>query len=78
MSTQTETAQAWERRKKRINYENLFIIMYDRDGLTEDDYNKLKRFKCKNKILLSDKEENANYPFIKKMVKKKDDMFLDI
>lgn len=52
--------------------------MYDRDGLTEDDYNKLKRFKCKNKILLSDKEENANYPFIKKMVKKKDDMFLDI
>ena len=53
LSTQTETAQAWERRKKRINYENLFIIMYDRDGLTEDDYNKLKRFKCKNKRYLT-------------------------
>lgn len=46
----------WERRKKRINYENLFVIMYDRDNISKDDIRKLEYLQCKNKVVLSDKE----------------------
>lgn len=54
----------WERRKIRINYDNLFIIMYDREYLTEDDLLLLNDVKCKNKIVLSDKERK-NLLFVK-------------
>lgn len=37
----------WERRKKRINWDNLYIIMYDRDGLTREQIYSLSRIRCK-------------------------------
>ncbi len=43
----------WNRRKKRINYDNLYIIMYDRDGITKNDILKLKDINCKNLIVFS-------------------------
>ena len=64
--TEEEARHSWERRKTRINYDNLFIIMYDRDGLTDEDFDVLSKIKCKNRIVLST-EENDNYPFIKKL-----------
>ena len=50
-----EARACWERRKTRINYDNLFIIMYERDGITEDDIRQLEHVPCRAKIVLSDK-----------------------
>ena len=49
-----EARNNWEKRKNRINYDNLFIIMYDR-GITEGDIRRLEKIQCRNKIVLSDK-----------------------
>ena len=54
--TEEEAKLNWDKRKKRINYDNLFIIMYDRDEITKEDIKKLENVDCKNKIVLSDKE----------------------
>lgn len=43
--------------------------MYDKDGLTEDDYELFGKIKCKNRIILSD-TENKKYPYIKRIIKK--------
>lgn len=53
--TQEEARSSWNARKSRINYDNLFIIMYDRDGITKEDIKKLEQVDCRNKIVLSDK-----------------------
>ncbi|WP_281526292.1 DUF1919 domain-containing protein [Intestinibacter bartlettii] len=53
--TQEEARASWYNRKSRINYDNLFIIMYDRDGITKEDIKKLEQVDCRNKIVLSDK-----------------------
>lgn len=55
VKTEEEARYNWERRRNRINYDNLFIIMYDRDGITEEDIRRLERIECKNKMVLSDK-----------------------
>lgn len=34
-SSQEEARSAWERRKERINYDNLVVLFADRDGCTE-------------------------------------------
>lgn len=41
------------RRKSRINYDNLFIIMYDRGNLPKSEYLKLNSVKCKNKVVFT-------------------------
>lgn len=45
----------WEKRKNRINYQNILVIMTDRDGFTEDDLKSFENLKypkvlytCKN------------------------------
>lgn len=45
----------WERRKKRINWDNLYIIMYDRDGLTREQIYSLSHIRCKQLIVLSER-----------------------
>lgn len=52
--TQEEAALAWERRKERINFDNLYIMMYDRDGVTREDLLKLKDIPCKGLVVLSE------------------------
>ena len=52
--TEEEAASAWNRRKARINFDNLYIIMCDRDGVTRDDLLKLKEVPCKGRIVLSE------------------------
>lgn len=58
--TKEEAAESWNRRKGRVNYDNLFVIMYDR-GITEGDIRKLGTLTCKNKIVLSDKPRPIDY-----------------
>lgn len=54
--TNEEAQKCWDTRKKRINYDNLFLIMYDKDGLTEEYLEKLKTIKCRGKIVISNKK----------------------
>lgn len=54
-----EAKQKWDERKKRINYDNLYIIMADQpDGgvITHDDMLSLKSVLCKGKVVLSIKK----------------------
>lgn len=54
-----EAKQKWDERKKRINYDNLYIIMADQpDGgvITHDDMLSLKSVPCKGKVVLSVKK----------------------
>ena len=59
--TQEEAEQNWKRRKARINRDNLFIIMYDFDGITEEEILRLDKIKCKNKIVLSPNKSDIPY-----------------
>lgn len=54
--TNEEAKNKWDSRKKRINYDNLFLIMYDKDGLTKEDIKKLGSIKCRGKIIISNKK----------------------
>ena len=49
-----ETAKAnWDRRKKRINRNNLYIILYNLSGVTETQLRTLEGVPCKNKVVLT-------------------------
>lgn len=62
--SEDEALACWERRKNRISYDNLYVIMYDRDGISERDFDTLAKVNCKNKVILSSRRYN-NYDFIK-------------
>lgn len=65
--SEDEARACWIRRKERINFNNLYIIMYDRDGITESDIRKLENIPCRSKIVLSDKI-HAEIPYVKTLV----------
>lgn len=67
--TEDEAKEVWIKRKIRINYENLFIIMYDKDGITYDDLKNLNQVKCKGKLVIS----NNYYPDLDYVVQIKAD-----
>ena len=49
-----ETAhENWERRKNRIVPDNLYIILYNLDGITLEQLKKLERLSCKGKVVLT-------------------------
>lgn len=54
----------WERRKERINYDNLFLIMYDRENLTEEDFRRFEAVPGRGRIVLSDRD-HPDIGFIK-------------
>lgn len=54
--TEEEARQKWDDRKKRINYDNLFILMAERDGCTYEDIKEFDNLKYKNKIIFTHKE----------------------
>lgn len=51
-----EAAADWNRRKARINYENLFLLMYDREDLTLAELREIEKIPCRGKVVFSDKE----------------------
>lgn len=52
-NSKEEAANNWYRRKNRINYDNLYILMYDRGNLPKSEYLKLNSVKCKNKVVFT-------------------------
>lgn len=53
-SSEKDAARDWNRRKKRINRDNLYIIMYLRDGLTVSQAHLLDHYPCKNKVIFTE------------------------
>ncbi len=51
-----EAKAKWEERKERINYENLYFIMVDRDGCKKEDVLKFNELPYKNKVFLTYKD----------------------
>lgn len=47
--------QDWNRRKARINRNNLYIILYMLDGVTIEEVKLLEKCTCNNKVLLTSK-----------------------
>lgn len=46
-------AEKWNRRKQRINYDRLYIILYYGDGITKRDIEKLNKIRCRNYVVFS-------------------------
>ncbi|EFX91559.1 hypothetical protein HMPREF0027_1389 [Actinobacillus ureae ATCC 25976] len=59
--SEQEAASKWEERTKRINLDNLFVMMTDRDGCTYQDLQEFDRLPFKNKVLFTHKP----YPELK-------------
>lgn len=59
-----EAAIKWKERFKRIQYDNLFVMMSERDGCTYEDLEKFDSLPFENKIVLTKK----NYPDIESAV----------
>lgn len=51
--TDEEARLAWERRKQRINWENLFILMSDQDGCTDELMRRFDALPYKNKAVFT-------------------------
>lgn len=52
-SSATEAEQAWNRRKARINWDNLFVLMSDRDGCTEEMLREFDALPYRNKVVFT-------------------------
>lgn len=48
-----EAMNDWNRRKKRINKDNLYLIMYNLDGITTEQINLLNDYPCNNKVIFT-------------------------
>lgn len=53
-----EGVRKWEERKKRINWDNLFIMGTDKDGCTYETIQRFEKLPYKNKVIFT----HINYP----------------
>jgi uncharacterized protein (DUF1919 family) len=51
-----EAKAKWDERRKRINYKNLFIMMTDNDGCSEEVMQRFDNLPFQNKVLFTKKE----------------------
>lgn len=63
-TSKAEALEKWNRRIKRINYDNLFFVLSDRDLCTIEHIREFDNLPYKNKIIFSSK----NYPEIKSLI----------
>lgn len=52
-ATEQEAEEAWNRRKKRINWENLFVLMTEKDGCTEEILKAFDALTYPNKVVFT-------------------------
>ncbi len=50
-----QAKEKWEQRAKRVNFNNIFIIMTDRDNCTEEIIEEFEKVPIKNKIIFTNK-----------------------
>jgi len=51
--SEEEVLKSWNRRKARINFDNIFILFSDRSGCTQEDLEEFDHLKYKNKIVFT-------------------------
>lgn len=59
----SEAASTWNRRKTRINYENLFLLMYDREGLSLEELQQIEQIPCRGRVIFSDRTR-SELPYV--------------
>lgn len=64
--TEEEARCSWERRAKRINRDNIFLILYDREDITEEDIRAFGQIPCRGRLVLSNREY-PHIPYVKTM-----------
>lgn len=52
-SVNEEAEAKWERRKVRINRDNMYIMLYNTDGITLEQLRQLEQVKCRNRVVLT-------------------------
>lgn len=57
-SSEQEAASAWNRRKQRINMNNMFVMFTDRDGCTYEDLLRFEELNFSNKVVFT----HTKYP----------------
>lgn len=74
-----EAECGWNRRKERINYDNIYIIFYYRDGYSIEEIREIEKAQCKNIALLSSKDLPLDYTVVMKPNAKRQfgDSFID-
>lgn len=65
-----EAKTKWDIRKKRINYDNIFVIMSDRDKYTDSLLDEFNKIPYKKVLFTHKKINNENAVFVKKDKKK--------
>lgn len=60
--SEQEALFKWNERKKRIQWDNLYVITNDRDGVTKEDILSLSKLKCRGKIVFTSKKY-ADIPY---------------
>ena len=70
-SNSEEEAEAeWERRKQRINYDNIYIILFDVGNYTIDELREIEKAECKNIALLTSRKLDLDYAYYIKKPRK--------
>ena len=59
----SQAVSAWKRRSKRVDFDNLYIIATDRDGITDKDIESLGKVKCKKLVCFCSKKYDYPYCF---------------
>lgn len=59
-----EAEEDWNRRKVRVNYNNLYVILYDRDNLCREQIESLRNVKCRRLIVLTETNNYADISYV--------------
>lgn len=66
-NSEKEAKEKWDERKKRLNYDNLFVLLVDKDGCNNSDLKQFERLPYRNKVIFSNRphQELRNAFYIK-------------
>lgn len=68
-----EAQEKWNERKRRINWENVFIIMTDRDGCNSQIMQRFESLPYRNKIMFTHQKANYDWAiYLKRYEKEKE------
>ena len=55
----------WYRRRERIQYDNLYIILYEEHPMNREEVEELANVPCKRLIVLTDRPDHTDLPYVK-------------
>ncbi len=64
---ESEAEEKWTRRKKRINYEHVYVLMYEDRPFTRAEAIALQEIPCTRLLVLTSFDQNLDLPYMKRM-----------